>query len=266
MDTAKNQNLRNRVLIVIGVIVLVAVGIILQLGWQVFDSLGFGGGTIEITVPTAETLVFLDTNEKAFTTQDNQRVVLEKISSGPHLIIISKENFWPWAKTVEIERNQIIKLHPFYIPQRLDAETILPADPRWIEASNSATKAEAPSEDAKSSSQDSNTTLWVENNKIFVGWTGSQNSTPHYFCKADLCGERIEVFTGLSNIINAEFMNGRNDVVIFSNADGIFAIEIDKNETQNFQPIMRTGSPKFSKTKDGLFVQAGGEIRFIALQ
>ncbi len=251
-----------KALITIGVVAIFALVILMQSGWRPEGSLVLSGAKISIEVPLEGSVVFLDGKEKAYTSKDRELVSLPKVSKGEHTIVVHKENFWPWAKTIQSQKGDEFYLKSFHLPQRLDVENLELGSEARENARRRLLSHTAPSSNKPVSSADEKASLWTENNKIFVEWKGGDK--PHYFCKEEICDSRIEVLNALSNIISADFLKDRNDVVIFSNEEGIFAIEVDKTETQNFQPIWRVRNPKFVQSPDGLFVEEGGGIYFIA--
>lgn len=251
------KNLKKIFWIILGVLFFALI-IALQSGWRPELSFTLSGTKVSIEVPLEGSVIFVNEKEKAFTSKNQEIVSLPKIPKGEHTIVVYKENFWPWAKTVVSEKGKEIYLRSFHLPQRLDVNALALGSESRENARKRLSEAKTPSEKTKIFSADRKASLWVENNKIFAEW--NEENPPHYFCNEGTCEKRVEVIASLSNIINADFLKERNDVLIFSNEEGVFAIEIDKTETQNFQPIWRVRNPKFVQSADGLFVEERGEI------
>jgi len=251
------KNLKKIFWVILGVLFFALV-IAMQSGWKPEGSFVLSGTKISIEVPFEGSVVFLDEKEKAFTSKNQEVVTLPKVSKGEHTVVVHKENFWPWAKTIVSEKSGEVYLKSFHLPQRLDVNKLELGSESRENARRRLAQSVAPTEKSKTFSADRKASLWIENNKIFVEW--NEENPPHYFCKENVCEERVEVIASLSNMVSADFLKERNDVVIFSNEEGIFAIEVDKTETQNFQPIWRVRNPKFVQSADGLFVEESREI------
>jgi hypothetical protein len=84
-----------------------------------------------------------------------------------------------------------------------------------------------------------NTYLYKEGNKLMAIWRGEAKEIPFYFCEEEtgLCDSSMVVTDSKSPIKYFDFYPGRNDVVIYSNADGVFITEMDKRGNQNWFPL-----------------------------
>ena len=66
---------------------------------------------------------------------------------------------------------------------------------------------------------------------------------------------------GSGEITDVEFYKDRADVVIFTSGEVIYAIEADREGTQNFQPLFKGTSPRFYKNETGtLYIQDGNSL------
>lgn len=262
--TSMIKKYSKEIIVIVLSLVLIAIFVIAQSGWR-FSDLPFSqAGKIELMVPEKDSFIFLDGKEVGITTTDGEIYKITGVRAGERQVLVAKDDFWPWAKTIAIGKKEIYPLQSFYLPQRLDLER-LPAGERFNNARLNISRSVLPTENSKISSTDGNTSLWVDKNKIFIEWSGEESETPRYFCSEGICEERIEVISSLSNIVSVDFFKNRNDLIVFSSEEGIFVIEADKTDTQNFQPILRTRNPKFYQTADGFFVETPGEISFIAI-
>ncbi|MEA2112420.1 MAG: hypothetical protein U9P50_00395 [Patescibacteria group bacterium] len=152
-------------------------------------------------------------NQRKTTSQDINPQF--KLKAGKHTVVISKDRFWPWIKEIEVRVERETKIQPFFIPQNTSGAIIGKEDPEYSQIMALFQK-EILSEEALSS-------------------ISSQDV----------------VFK--ESIISVDFYKDRQDVVIISSGDGIYALEIGSDNIQNFQPIYKGIKPIFAK-KDNLSI------------
>jgi len=147
---------------------------------------------------------------------DNQRKTAQqdinpqfKLKNGQHTIVVSKDKFWPWIKEIEIKKETDIKIKPFFVPQNTSGLLIGKEDPEYSQIISLFQK-NLISDDAYSNISSTNSTL-------------------------------------KTSITAIDFYKNRQDVVIISAGDGIYALEIGNEDIQNFQPIYKGINPVFVK-------------------
>lgn len=151
---------------------------------------------------------------------DNQRAEPQqeidpqfKLKKGQHTIVVAKDKFWPWMKEVEIEENINKTIQPFFIPQNTSGVLIGEVDPEYSQIMS-----------------------LFQNNLIS---TSTLISIPK------------ENALLKETAVALDFYKDRQDVVVIASGDGIYALEIDSQNIQNFQPIYKGVHPLFVK-KDNL--------------
>jgi hypothetical protein len=85
-----------------------------------------------------------------------------------------------------------------------------------------------------------NVSIWAEGSTIYAQWLGDPSSLPISFCAEATCKNiqrPLAVFTLRFPLLKLQFFPGRNDVLLFQNTQGIYAIEIDRRDPQNLQPL-----------------------------
>ncbi|MCK4386573.1 MAG: hypothetical protein KAV41_00595 [Candidatus Pacebacteria bacterium] len=159
----------------------------------------------------------LDDNLSIFI--DNKKIVSEqdinlsfKLKNGEHSIVISKENFWPWIKNVEIKRKTLNEISPFFIPQNTSGFLIGESD---LEYANILSRFEKNLISAEALNKITNANLELK-----------------------------------SKIKAIDFYKNRKDVVLVALPDGIYALETENKNIQNFQPIYKGQNPLFVKKDD----------------
>ena len=228
------------ILVIVSVILLASYGI-----WTEYNS-----GEINIAVPYQRSSIFLDGKKINTTNSNNQSVILKRIPPGEHSVLVYADNRYPWEKTVYVKKGGMSKLYPFLMLTELNKETsnvmtkltddkISEIKPLFEEQSKNT---------FMSLSDDGDIEIKKEDNSILATRLNDGTKTSDLFCSNNgECVKTINVFTPKTGKIKAvDFYPKREDVVIFTLDNGIYAIEINKNGTQNFQPIYTGDNPSFA--------------------
>lgn len=232
----------------LAVLVLLVVGI--------FRNSIFGlGETGEISLLNIEanTLIYLDSIEKKRVSEARPEVVLKRVSPGVHSVLVSRDGFWPWLKEVEVKTREAMVLSPFFVYSNTNGLLIDKSDPEYRDIISNIESIEVASFENKKVSTDRKALIWVDKGTLFTEWLGDEDDRPEYFCNEFGCHNVLVVLGVGGDIRNVEFYKNRNDVFIVAFGTGIFALEADVVNNQNFQPIFEGGSPQFI-LNDGLSV------------
>lgn len=226
--------------------------------------------------------LFLNNRERAIK-NDGDEYVISDITPGAHSIVVSKNGFWPWAKTFSVEENTVRKLFVFLLPidgaKLLSIKTdkdlhlkisknieqqILPEQKFGsVSFSNDQLVTEWLSNNVVSPvfSKDRTTATYVSDGTIYVAWVSEVQPVPHYFCTTNPCKFVVPVTVSNFPIKSVGFYKNRSDVIIFSAGTSIYAIEVDQEGTQNFQPIYRGTDPYFYVNSEGVaYVKDGADV------
>jgi hypothetical protein len=105
-----------------------------------------------------------------------------------------------------------------------------------------------------------NVTITRTEKTITAHWNGD-GQIPSFFCSDEACDTSQVVFNSVDlPVTSFGFFKDREDVIIFSRGNGVYAIEIDRRGTQNFFPIYTGVHPRVA-TKDGiLYVKDADKI------
>ena len=180
-------------------------------------------GNLQINTLDENLSIFID-NKKEKSEQDINPNF--KLKSGEHSIIISKDNFWPWIKNIEIERKKAVEINPFFVPQNTRGLLI----------------GEIDSEYASIMSQ-------FEKNLILT----------EAFDK--IINDNSEL---KSKITAIDFYKNRKDVVLIAMPDGIYALEIENENIQNLQPIYKGKNPVFAKKdNNSIYILDNGNLMLV---
>jgi len=147
---------------------------------------------------------------------DNQRELAQQdinpsfdLEEGKHTVVVSKDKFWPWIKDVNIEKQTTSKIQPFFIPQNTSGLLIGEIDPEYARIIS-----------------------LFQKNLTATSTLANIPDKSLYFKES---------------ITAIDYYKNRQDVVIISFGDGIYALEIISDNIQNFQPIYKGKSPVFVK-------------------
>jgi len=163
-------------------------------------------GTLQIRSLDENLAIFIDDQRKEARQDINPQFELE---NGKHTVVISKNNYWPWMKEIEIIKDNDVVIQPFFIPQNTSGFLIGKEDPEYPQIMS-----------------------FFQNNLIS---TSTLASIPK---ENSLLKETA---------VALDFYKDRQDVVIIASGDGIYGLEIDSKNIQNFQPIYKGIRPLFVK-------------------
>ncbi len=177
-------------------------------------------GAFRINAAEGNTNIFIDGVDKGFSEITKEGELIE-IKEGSHSIILAQENYWPWAKEIQVTRQQTTEIYPFFVPQNSSGFLIPNTDPEYYDIS---------------------AMFWK---KTRIDWEMDEN-TP-------------EIIRDFKEEIRAsDFYKDRDDVIIVAVQNGVFALEINNESMPNFQPIYKGTEPTFvKKDNDMLYIKDG---------
>ncbi|MCH7597790.1 carboxypeptidase regulatory-like domain-containing protein [Patescibacteria group bacterium] len=205
-------------------------------------------GIISVINLDSEVKVFLDNRRTGtFSEAAGGSIVIKNVLPGTHSLLVSKEGYWPWIKEVKVQKKETSTAYPFFILKNTNGIVILKEDEEYTSIKESIESEVLPEKGNKLISASGTHVIWVEENTIMAEWLGEEDALPFYFCSYTECTRTVEVLASLTAIRNLTFYKEREDVLIFSSQNGLFAIEIDAQGIQNFQHIYKgAASPDFS--------------------
>lgn len=237
---------------------------------------------VSITSNVDNPQIYLNNREQKIKSNDG-RYVLNNITPGFHSFVISKDDYWPWAKTVSIAENNTRTLFAFMFPMDGIPVTQLSSNMTEYVKADSAIRnlvlpvskyagvQFTPDESIakwldiniplRKISRDRSTALYIDNNTIYVAWISDTEPPPHYFCEENPCKLIVPVIVTNTPVKSVDFYKGRSDVIIFTEGGVIYAIEADREGTQNFQPLYKGTNPYFYQDENNvLYIKDGNSI------
>lgn len=220
-------------------------------------------GSVTLEVPRTGSQIFVDEKKIQVTATTSESVSIGSLSAGKHTLLVGRDGYWPWQKTVRIPSKGVVEAYPFNVPQNTSGVVITDNDPEYWKFV-SAIRAEAvPTAEAKRISTDKSVAAWVDEGGIHAAWLLGANRTPYFFCPEGECTDVLNVYHPKDDAVirSLDFYPGRADVLIIAMDNGVYALDIDKTGTQNFQPIYKGSAPSFILSDSGaLLIEDGGHL------
>lgn len=256
---------------VIGIPIL----IFYSVGYSLDEAFGISiRGGIYVFVPEPDTSVFIGNELKKVTGFFQREVLVKNLRPDQYLVLVANDKFWPWAKFVDVRRGEVEPLFPFLVPKVVVATEVADQDldhrmvtglfenDQTIATSTSVAITKIPESLVRRRVK-----VWLDGTRIFAEWQGSGDSAPRYFCDEERkCLEPILVFDSSTPISDFDFYPSRNDAVIMSLNNGIYAVELDRRQYQNFYPIYRGLSPEFRIDGSRIYIKEGEVFSVINLE
>ena len=144
-----------------------------------------------------------------------------KIKAGEHTIVAHKVDYWPWSKEILIAAQERTLVNPFFVPQNTSGFIIQKEDSEYYKI------------------------LALFQNQLISEEALTKISN-------------IEIKNAITAL---DFYKNREDVILMSLADGVYALGIDYETEQNLQPIYKGDTPLFvKKDNDSIYVLDNGNL------
>jgi hypothetical protein len=216
-------------------------------------------GTIHLAGIKKSDTVYVNENRRSPSRIDDTGAFFQ-IPAGIHTVTIGRKNKLPWAKQFTVREKTVGEGAPFFVNTIPVISVIAPTDDRYASyqaqlGTTSLPTESAPIRKSAGSIPGESVASYVMDTSIFAVWEGAESTIPRAFC-ANQCLPRIDVVDLKFPVTSLAFFPERSDVLIFSGDGTINAIEIDRRNIQNFQPIYKgTGSTTpFFVTPDGSLI------------
>ena len=223
----ENKFLYGAIVLVIFIIILTIFGF--KKGYRFQENFMVGKvGVVSLEIPLAQTNIFIDDTKKVTTSKEGELVEIS-LSPREHTVIVSRDGYFPWKKDFVMESGGNIKFSPVFVSSSPSGTIITKSDPEFWKIINKIITDILPTKEAPRISKDGSVKLWIEDNAVIV----------------EVASTTTTVIQPDPVIRNLYFYKDRSDVVIFSVSSAIYAIEVNKEGTQNFLPIYKGINPSF---------------------
>lgn len=246
MDKVKNHIKENKSMYTytfVAVLILVLIVVVYKKGYRLTENFMLGkAGTLSLQIAMPLTNIFIDENNKIVTKKDNE-IVEVTLSPRNHTIIVSREGYFPWKKDIEMQSEGKINFSPVLVSSNPSGNIITKEDPEFWKIRNKIITDALPTKESPRLSKDGKAKLWIEDNGVMT----------------EIEGKTYTVIQPEPEVRNLYFYKDRRDVIIFSIKNAVYAIEVDKNGTQNFLPIYKGSSPSFIEGDSSFIYVLDGE-------
>jgi len=223
----ENKFFYGAIVLVIFIIILTIVGF--KNGYRFQENFMVGKmGVMSLEIPLAQTNIFIDDSKKVTTSKEGELVEIS-LSPREHTVIVSRDGYFPWKKDFVMGSGGNIKFSPVFVSSSPSGVIITKNDPEFWKIRNKIITNILPTKETPRVSEDGSAKLWIEDNAVIV----------------EVASTTKTVIQPDPVIRNLYFYKGRSDVVIFSVSSAIYAIEVNKEGTQNFLPIYKGINPSF---------------------
>lgn len=230
-------------------------------------------------IPESGVEVMLEQKHERTTGIFQKEILIKDLKPKTYFVEVLSQEFEPWAKYLEVAPQEVVSAFPVLIPKNIvvreivqnattSATSTFALNTTSAEYQRIAALFKAPT----TTSTIATTTLsrkkmavWNESNVIYAEWQGNPAAAPQYFCRIADCLQRIITYSSKENIRHLDFYPNRNDVVIASFGEGVYAIETDNREYQNVYPLFMGQAPDFRMSNDSVYVKDGAFIGSIDL-
>lgn len=101
---------------------------------------------------------------------------------------------------------------------------------------------------------------WIDNGNVRVNWVGGEKLPNYYFCiRIDECRDEI-ILDWTDDVLEFEFMPGREEILIVKTFDGVYAVEIDDRSDRNIQPVYSGEELELGISPNNKIVVKDGEV------
>ena len=265
MENFKGRSKLKRILRAGTVLVLflaLAYGALYALGYSISSELKIErNGILKLHLDSPGAKIFIDGGKGKVAS--GRSISWKHLSETVHSVIVSKDEYWPWAKTVDIKKGSTVTYYPFFIKKNQDGEIVTPADPEYEKLMALAREAKPPTKFSPLFSEDKKIGVWLEDGTIYAAWYGEPGDIREIFCAPE-CSARIEVLKTGGTVTNVSFLKNRDFVIVYGDGSGLYAIELDRRGMANFMPIYQgRGISYFQANDKSFYLIDGGNLLHI---
>lgn len=247
-------------------VVVIPVLLLYSTGYSIDEAFNLSGrGGVYVYVEQEGAQVYIGNELKEETGLFNHEVLEKNLRPGTYLVLVSHADYWPWAKFVDVKSGEVSVRAPLLVPKVVPFTEIVKSTSTRLLAGDAYATAKAlfASSTTSSGLTSKNIRLWVENNNIHAKWLGPEDVRPYYFCidGAKQCPEDIVIYQGGTSQVRAiDFYPGRDDALLLTIDNSIFATEIDPITYRNSYPIYRGKKPEVRISRGVVYIKDGEYI------
>jgi hypothetical protein len=260
-------------LVFIPVVLLYSIGYRLDKGFTLKST-----GGLYVFYPESGAKVYLNDELTDQTSIFGRGIFIDNLQPTSYKVQIQKEGYLPWDKNVNVVEKKVVEAYPFLIPEVVSTSSV----PKFVTLGSGASvtntlygevvklfaTSTSSSVTLKKVLASTSTTLVasstgiirkdieidIVDKAVIASWKGSIESTPFYFCDVQRldCKKELKVVEGTFK--HVDFYPGRNDVIIYSTNDGIYATELDQRLPVNTHKLI-SGNLEFRENDNRVFIK-----------
>lgn len=234
--------------------------------WDDRFGLSVRGG-IYVFTPEPGTSVFIGNELRNVSGFFNKEILVADLKPDEYLVLATNDTFWPWAKVVTVKKGEVEALVPLMVPKVIDTEAVLRTTQLRATLANLFATKTIPTAIKSTTTPGAllkkNVKIWYVGTKLFAKWEGRAEAAPSYFCDTESCDKPIQVFEAYVPIRSIDFYPYRDDAIILALDNGVYVIEIDRRQTQNFYPLYRGNVPDFRVYRNQVYIKDNDYIALL---
>jgi len=218
-------------------------------------------GGLYISAPLSGVKIFVNEKNRGETSFLQGGIFLQNLTPDTYSILVAKDDFWPWAKKLEVKEGLVTEAKAMLIPKEPKGEIMLNNISKdegtlSVKEKEILNKLLLP-KDSLTLTVDKNRNQKIfvdDSDNVWIEWLALNSPLPYYFCNNQECTTPLLIIDSMYNIRNADFYPSRSDVLIVAVQNGIFAIEVDGRGGRLLQPIYKGSNPVFELDDKTLYI------------
>ena len=260
----------------IPVVLLYSIGYRLDKGFTLKST-----GGLYVFYPESGAKVYLNDKLTDQTSHFGRGILIDNLQPISYQVQIRKDGYIPRAKNVNVVEKTVVEAYPYLVPEVMSTSSV----PKFVTLGSGASVTNTLyGEVVKLFATSTSSTMTLKkvlaststalvapstgiirkdieidivDKSVIASWRGNIESTPFYFCDAErlVCDTELKVTSG--NLKHVDFYPGRNDVIIYSTKDGIYATELDQRPPVNTRKLI-SGNLEFREKDNRVFIKDKG--------
>lgn len=211
---------------------------------------------VTLTVPVPGSVILVNSTQHVITSTPLQEVTLS-LTPGQHTLLVAADDRYPWTKEIILSPGESEQLTVFTFRQESLSERV-PTDDPAHEYNVSAEPIQ------RVVSGNENIELLSDGTTLTANWIGKSSDMLSAFCFEGTCRETIVILESVREIGDIGFYDDEGRVALFESAGNIYALELNTEGTQNFQPLYVGTSPRLIPSEEGIYVRDEDRVLRIA--
>lgn len=251
--------------------VITPIAILYAAGYRLSDLSLVPTGGIYVVAPVGDAVVTLNGEEVGVSGLFTRSFYIDDLAPGSYVVQAAREGYYPWAKTLVVERAVVTDVAAFLVPLELEVTQLVVGTTSatstrsislneqkdllatFIEATTTATSTIATStpEDTRSGQG-----LFIEEGDLTLRWLRNASTTPSGFCTApSSCTTEFYIENGKEVVKDARFFG--MGAVYLTETGGLYYAETDVRSSPLTVKIYSGKNAEFRLVSGTLVIKEG---------